>query len=93
MLRANHGKIILDPDGTLHITGWSLTGDPGASRADIVVAVRARVNEIMGRYPGVPPLTTTMLVDDVQVPPVATAAEREAEMETYLLINRCQGNG
>ena len=36
--------------------------------------------------------TSVPAIEECSVSPVSMASEREAEMEAYLLINRCQGN-
>lgn len=81
------GVLTIRPNGDVHADGFSF-GAPGgsATRVEIVAALRQWALRCFDNEPGLP-----ALVDTDAPTPIGVQAEREAEMETYTLINRCQG--
>lgn len=91
-----HGTIIIQPDGHITLTNGCFDCE-GAAPPNHMEAAQAALNLVLTRFlalPGVSiPAQFQSQPSESTAIPMPMQLEREAEMEAYLLINRCQGNG
>ncbi len=84
-----------EPGLYFRLRNWSFDmgqreGEPQLWRDDIVVAVRDFITK---QCETILSERTKSQPKEAPILPISLSIEREAEMETFLLINRCQGNG
>lgn len=89
------GDITIEGDLTL-FSHWGFSDTEGRTAAEIDVdemcaAIRDYLIARIDKKIRDPRFRT--VVRDVPEAPIGIRAEREAELETYMLINRCQGVG
>lgn len=89
-----HGTITIQPDGFIRITNglFDCEGQPPGGPQEMA---QAALNLVLEKFLALPGVTIPVRYQPSEpaAPPMPMQLEREAEMEAYLLINRCQGNG